>query len=78
MKVVFTIKHITGEFNSCAMEMSEYEAIMLVRSASKGEKPLDFITWVNYSSRTDDWEKVYTQFSVEVLKNSIISFRIMR
>lgn len=78
MKVVITIKHITGEFTSGALEMAEFEAINLVRAASRGDKPLDFVTWTNYSTKTDDWEKVYTQFSAEVLRNSVISVRILR
>lgn len=78
MKVVFKIQHVTGVFQSDIREMTEYDAINLVNAASRGDKPLDFISWENYCVASDDWEKVYTRFSVDVLKNSVISFRIVR
>lgn len=58
--------------------MTEEEAHRTILDACNGCKMLTFHYFTNYSSRNDDWEKGVTIFSTTVLKESVISYQIVR
>jgi hypothetical protein len=71
MKVRIIINHVTGEYESEDREMTESEAKILIRSLSNGDNIFSM------DGRRGNCILQHYQFSVNVLNNSVVSYRIV-
>lgn len=76
MNIRIVINHVSGQYESEDRDMSEEEAKELIIVLSNGgidtTLTMPYSKWVN--SR---WEKGMYRFSSDVLKNSVISYKVM-
>lgn len=79
MNICIVINHVSGEYESEVREMSEEDAKELIIALSNGGIDTTLtMPYRKWKANTSAWEKGMYRFSADVLKNSVISYKVMR